>query len=208
MSPEIEIFDALVRVGSQSVIALLGLAIVGLLWAPFGALTCMIVAKTKGRDQSKYAIAGALHSFMLLLPWIYLLLLMYNISVHKLIVGLTYVVLSLSSLGLIALYVSFAYEFLVPLLDQEAMRVSQSSLPTHIIGNTATWGATAFIIYYYVQSLWRLIRYVARPHADSANAFLGIYGPRNPYRGPFAMVWLSLIVFPMLWVFTALLYLG
>lgn len=50
------------------------LAAVGVLWAPVGALICLITARFKNLPPRSYAVAGAKHSSLLLLPWFYLLM--------------------------------------------------------------------------------------------------------------------------------------
>ena len=48
------------------------LAAFGLLWSPIAAITCGRAARARGLDTRRYAIAGAIYSILLFLPWIYL----------------------------------------------------------------------------------------------------------------------------------------
>ena len=54
-------------------IAMLLLAVVGLLWSPFAAAICGGVAHRKGGEGSKSAADGLLGSILLFLPWVYML---------------------------------------------------------------------------------------------------------------------------------------
>ena len=43
---------------------------VGLVWSPFAALITLRVARNRGLDGGRYALAGAISSIFLLLPWL------------------------------------------------------------------------------------------------------------------------------------------
>ena len=49
------------------------LAVLGLLWAPAAALICALVARFRKLGGESYGAAGATHSMLLILPWVYLL---------------------------------------------------------------------------------------------------------------------------------------
>ena len=53
-------------------IGALALAVLGLLWAPAGALILSAVARLRGLKPAPYAAAGAKASALMLLPWVYL----------------------------------------------------------------------------------------------------------------------------------------
>lgn len=50
------------------------LAAVGVLWAPVGALICLLTARFKNLPPGSYAVAGAKYSSLLFFPWFYLLM--------------------------------------------------------------------------------------------------------------------------------------
>jgi len=54
-------------------VTVLLLTILGLLWAPVAALTCLLVARLRKLHGESFGAAGAKHSILLVLPWIYLL---------------------------------------------------------------------------------------------------------------------------------------
>ena len=54
-------------------VGVLLLAVMGLLWALPAALICTLVARLRKLDGGSYAVVGAKHSMLLILPWIYLL---------------------------------------------------------------------------------------------------------------------------------------
>ena len=47
---------------------------VGLVWSPFAALITLRVARNRGLDGGRYALAGAISSIFLLLPWLLLVI--------------------------------------------------------------------------------------------------------------------------------------
>ena len=49
------------------------IAVLGVMWAPFGAVICGGSAKIKQLPVLRFAIAGALSSLFMLLPWFYLI---------------------------------------------------------------------------------------------------------------------------------------
>ena len=62
------------------VVAGLGLGL-GLLWAPFGALICARMARSRGLNRRRYAAAGAVYSVLFFWPWVYLVARMANRAV-------------------------------------------------------------------------------------------------------------------------------
>ena len=67
--------------------------VLGLVWAPFGALVCSLVARRKGLERRRFAVAGALYSLFFFWPWVYLLLRMYDRSVPRFLVRGAYIML-------------------------------------------------------------------------------------------------------------------
>ena len=55
----------------------------GILWSPFGALICALIARRRALPVKYYAGMGAWHSALLLLPWIYLVLRMTGRTVSR-----------------------------------------------------------------------------------------------------------------------------
>ena len=53
----------------------------GVVWAPFAALICGIIAAVRGSNPFSYAIAGAVHSALFILPWFYLVARMFGLSI-------------------------------------------------------------------------------------------------------------------------------
>ena len=127
--------------GIWAVLGLWGLAIGGLVWCPVAALICGAVAGVRGMTNPvRYAPVGAVSSIMLFLPWIYLLLSMFDVKVPRAAVVMAYVALYLALLGLTAFYISFAYDATVPFLSSEEMQLSKAPLSAHITGAIITWG--------------------------------------------------------------------
>lgn len=68
---------------------------IGVLWSPIAALICGGIARARGLSVSRYAAAGAVYSALLILPWLYLVVRMFNRSVPRFIVVAGYMVLYL-----------------------------------------------------------------------------------------------------------------
>lgn len=49
------------------------LAVLSLVWAPFAASICALIAKRNKLSASRYAITGAAYSILFFIPWVYLL---------------------------------------------------------------------------------------------------------------------------------------
>ena len=74
--------------------AFIGIAIIaGLVWAPFGALACALIAWRRGLSPYRYAVAGAAYSALFFLPWVYLAARMLGWAIPKPLTALPYVVL-------------------------------------------------------------------------------------------------------------------
>ena len=67
------------------------IAMLGVMWAPFGAVICGGTAKIKQLPVLKFAIAGALSSLFLFLPWFYLITRMAGKHFPRLLVVLSYI---------------------------------------------------------------------------------------------------------------------
>ena len=64
---------------------------VGLPWTPFAALICAMSARKKGLDVRRHAIAGAVCSALMFLPWVYLIFRMNGIKIPDALVRLFYI---------------------------------------------------------------------------------------------------------------------
>ena len=69
--------------------------IVSTLWAPLGALICALIARRRGLNQRRYALAGAAFSALFFLPWVYLVARMLGRVIPKPLVVLSYAILYL-----------------------------------------------------------------------------------------------------------------
>lgn len=65
----------------------------GLVWAPFGALICRRIARSRGFDPRRYTIAGAVYPVLFFLPWVYLVMRMRGRSVSIVVVRNIYILL-------------------------------------------------------------------------------------------------------------------
>ena len=69
--------------------------LLGLLWAPFAAGICALVARVRALPQGPYAGTGARCSVAFILPWVYFLIRMFDIAVPRFVVGTVYVLVYL-----------------------------------------------------------------------------------------------------------------
>ena len=79
-----------------ALVTLVGVAPAGavsLLWAPFGALVCAVLARRRGLSPRRYAFAGAAHSAFFFLPWVYLVARMLGWVIPKPLIAIPYAVL-------------------------------------------------------------------------------------------------------------------
>ena len=67
---------AIVIFGPWMVMGIMGFLVapMGLVWSPFAALITSRMARNRGLDGGRYALAGATSSIFLLLPWILLVI--------------------------------------------------------------------------------------------------------------------------------------
>ena len=72
---------------------ILPLGVAAMIWTPFGALICAIIAWRRRLSPWRSAIAGAACSALFLLPWVYLAARMLGWTISKPLVALAYLVL-------------------------------------------------------------------------------------------------------------------
>ena len=65
----------------------------GILWSPFAALICALIASIRGLPIRRCALAGAVYSILLFLPWVYLVARMLGKSIPKQVVVAVYILL-------------------------------------------------------------------------------------------------------------------
>lgn len=85
-------------------------AVLGLLWAPFAALSCAFIAGKRGLSARRYAVAGAIYSILFLLPWFYLLAELLNRRLPGFLIRLGYAVLYI---GWIVGIIGLAFLFII-----------------------------------------------------------------------------------------------
>ena len=83
------------------------MALLAILFIPFAALICAIVAYTKGLNIALYAAAGALYWFLFLIPWVYLIMRMFNKTFPHTLGKACYVIFFIHWGGLVVGYTAF-----------------------------------------------------------------------------------------------------
>lgn len=106
--------------GPLYVTAIMGFMVapVGLLWSPFAALITSRMARNRGLDGGRYALAGATSSVFLLLPWLLLVIGLRRGRLHPTALQYTYIFVHLVwLLGPIVMWGQFvaSLEFLMSL---------------------------------------------------------------------------------------------
>ena len=108
-----DIFFGILLFNAASVVGVLqSILWAGLIWMPFAAATCAVVARRKGFDVKAYSVAGAVYSVLFVIPWIYLVLRMHGISVSRRVMHSIYVVMYVYvwMLGLMVLNVIMVFD--------------------------------------------------------------------------------------------------
>ena len=163
----------------------------GVLLSPFAALICYLRARSMGLSPGYYARIGALYSSLLFLPWIYLIVRMFNKTVPNILIGIGYFVLyavwffgSIAVIswfavgnGIVALGFSTEFERTYVQILEFCM------LLVLLCVNVVTW----------VVSMVRLDRF----HRNSIPSE-GIL-PNRAYIMPFAYALIWIVAFPILW---------
>lgn len=73
--------------------ALVASMVIGLLWTPFAALTCLAIARVRRLEGEGHGKAGALYSLLFFLPWIWLALRISGVPVPALVARAGYALL-------------------------------------------------------------------------------------------------------------------
>ena len=116
---------SIIKIGEISVwvaVAVGLLAVVGLLWAPIGAFSCVLVARARNLAPGGYGTSGAKCSMLLILPWIYLVIRLFDRSVPVFFVILVYIlVYAVWAVGIIGGQVISIVSFVVNAYGDEPL---------------------------------------------------------------------------------------
>ena len=166
-------------------VCVLLLAVLGSVWAPAAALTCVLAARFRKLTGESYAWVGAMCSMLLILPWVYLLVrLIFGRSLPVFVVAPVYLIIYaiwlifyIAVFNVIALVVIIADIFV---LHTEPLQISASLfvvLSVMLPMNVYTWMRSA-------RNLHR--RYTVNKESPSASAIAAL---DCAYLAPF--IWLS-----------------
>ena len=119
--------------------------LLGLLWAPFAAGICALVARVRGLPLGPYAETGARCSAAFILPWVYFLIRMFNLPVPRFVVGTVYVLVFL--VWAVALIGGEGLSIALLALDMaEGSRVSAGAL--------VFWIVVTFVVFVVMSLTW------------------------------------------------------
>ena len=161
-------------------VAVLFLAIVGLVWTPFGTLICAFVARFRGLKGEPYAAAAAKSSVLLLLPWVYLVIrLSFGRSLSRFAVMPVYVLIYATWFYFAALSVGWGLASIIDLFVTQSNSFEQDVVAMMLFGMIAPVN-----IYTFIASLKKLHRRYAldRKPADHKGTLI----PDGTYLEPFA----------------------
>ncbi len=174
------------------------ISIPGIVWAPFAALISALIARSRGLNAGRYALAGAIHSAAFLLPWIRLVLRMYSIPVPRGIAALVYILLySLWLLSPILPNVTLSFIY----YDANSWRpesVSHDEIVVMYVIAFVSAAAAAIYFYMWISSLLGLIRAQSSLEQPSCDSMIRLpIGDEytRPFIFAFISVWTGLIVF-------------
>ena len=86
-----EILYAIMWIGVLLHVLPVLLTLMGIVWSPFAALICRLMARRNGLPAGQYARTGWSYSAQMLLPWIYLAALLYDKPLPTLVVRAGYI---------------------------------------------------------------------------------------------------------------------
>ena len=154
------------------------LVVLSILWMPFAAATCAMIARERGLSAGRYSLLGGLYAFLFMVPSFYLFVRMYGRTPSHQIVTAFYVVLYLYWLVSLVIggyaVLADALEGIATDSDQLKLRFSfLKDVPSAIVPvltwvNFGTWaGSLAWLL----QKEWRrILGRMPDTEPDSANA--------------------------------------
>ena len=75
-----------------------------IIWAPFGSLICAVRARSLGLPVARFALAGAVYSLAMFLPWIYLMRRMNGGRLSGGLINIAYIVLYVTWAGTLGFF--------------------------------------------------------------------------------------------------------
>jgi hypothetical protein len=146
----------------------MGLFMIGVIWAPFAALICGISAKSKGMSAIRYAVAGAAYSLLFLIPSLYFTLRLLRLRVPRVVVDMGYIfILILWTLFIAVSYGGLAHSTLnSTFLSPPKTHYFQSS---HVVSINVTVISAAVLAYCaWGITLWKVTRMRRRAGGGTA----------------------------------------
>ena len=72
------------------------MAVLGVVWAPVGAIICRVIASKLGLNPRRYTMLGGVYSLLLFFPWLYLVLRMLERRASRILIRVFYILALLS----------------------------------------------------------------------------------------------------------------
>ena len=171
-----------------SVIAMLCIA-----WAPFAAITCARIARRKGLNANRYAIHGAIYSFILFVPWRHLTRQMRGEPITRANINSAYFFAYLLAGLVVASNIAFVFTITYPSYSLNEF----ADIVEFIFAAIA--GALAFAVGLTSLSLAKNRFNEIQERRESPNA---IDLPDRSYIAPFAWAWAAMLICSVpLWKF-------
>ena len=81
---------------------------IAVIWTPFGGLICAARARSLGLPPARFALAGAVYSLAMFLPWIYLMRRMKGRRFSNSLINAAYIILYVTWTGILGFFASIA----------------------------------------------------------------------------------------------------
>lgn len=149
--------------------------VASILWAPFGALICALIARSRGLSPWRCAVAGAVCSTLFFLPWVYLTARISRRDIPIPLITLAYVVL----------YAAWLQGLFQLSYDEWAERPSYHAVWLCVwVLNMLTMVASLLLLMTPIAERFHIFQRAPWDDAPSRNALI------DPvYLLPFALVW-------------------
>lgn len=172
-------------------VSILAMAFLGLLWSPFAALICGLIAQYRKKEFMPYAGAGAKCSLLLVLPWFYLLVrLAFGKSLPTFVVISAYALIYAVWIYFVVLSVGVLLISIIDLLVIRTYSFQINMLSVIVFGVISP-----FNIHTFIASMNRLRRKHVLDSRDSGRTSTSV--PDGVYLEPFAWLigWSIAILF-------------
>ena len=197
--------DTTISIREWTIIAAIGImppVLLGLLWVPFAAGICALVARVRDLPQGPYAGTGARCSVAFILPWVYFLIRMFDIAVPRFVVGTVYALVYL--VWAIALIGGEGLSIVLLILD-----IAEGSIVS--AGLVVFWIVVTFVMFVAMSLTWVwsliMLLHASRSHKENLESPPAV-SVEGRFLQPFGWLFGWAVVHILLMIMIAGTYLG